>query len=241
MIEKDEENNYTNRISDMESDERPRERLFRIGPGALSNYELIAILLRNGIPGENVIDQAKRLLSSHGGLSGLKKVSVTELSKQKGIGIAKASQVMAAVELGKRLSVMNDDNDRITIQCAENVYDFVCYEMSSFDHEELWVLNLDTRHRIIATDRLYRGSLNNSPVRVSEVFQKPIVRNAAAVILVHNHPSGDPKPSAADIAVTKSIQQAGNLLEIKMLDHIIIGTGKYCSILENENKFCEKT
>ncbi|MHC1770801.1 MAG: DNA repair protein RadC [Flexilinea sp.] len=241
MIEKDEENNYTNRISDMESDERPRERLFRIGPGALSNYELIAILLRNGIPGENVIDQAKRLLSSHGGLSGLKKVSVAELSKQKGIGIAKASQVMAAVELGKRLSVMNDDNDRITIQCAENVYDFVCYEMSSFDHEELWVLNLDTRHRIIATDRLYRGSLNNSPVRVSEVFQKPIVRNAAAVILVHNHPSGDPKPSAADIAVTKSIQQAGNLLEIKMLDHIIIGTGKYCSILENENKFCEKT
>ncbi len=237
MIESDEEKIYTNRISDMESAERPRERLFREGPAALSNYELIAILLRNGIQGENVIDQAKRLLSSHGGLTGLKKTSIAELSKQKGIGIAKAAQIMAAVELGKRLSVISDDNDRITIQCAENVYDFVYYEMSSFDHEELWVLNLDTRHRIIATDRLYRGSLNNSPVRISEVFQKPIVRNAAAIILVHNHPSGDPKPSAADITVTKSVQQAGKLLEIKMLDHIIIGSGKYCSILENETGF----
>ncbi len=232
MSDIDEEKPFTNRILDLEEAERPRERLARLGPDALSNYELIAILLRNGMQGENVIDQAKRLLSVHGGLSGLKRTSVIELSKQKGIGMAKATQVMAAVELGRRLSVLNDENEKIAFRSAEDVFDFVCYEMSSLTHEELWVLNLDTRNRHVATDKLYRGSLNSSPVRVAEVFQKPIARNAAAIILVHNHPSGDPKPSAADIAVTKNVQQAGNLLEIKMLDHIVVGTGGYQSILE---------
>ena len=180
---------YHNRISDMEINERPRERLVKIGPGSISNYELLAILLRTGTAGENVIDLSKRILNSYGGLRGLKKITFEELKNARGIGEAKAA------------------------------------------HEELWVLNVDTRHRLVAIDRLYKGSLNSSTVRISEVFRKPITRNVAAILLVHNHPSGDPKPSAADIAVTKSVQEAGNLLEITMLDHIIIGSGKYESIL----------
>ncbi len=228
-----EEKEFIHRIADMESDERPRERLQKNGAEALSNYELIAILLRTGMKKENVIDQAKRLLLSIGGLYGLKKVTLDELSQIRGIGLAKAAQICAAVELGRRFAVIHDENDRLMIQSAEDVYNIVYYEMSTFNHEELWILNLDTRHRLIATDRLYKGSLNNSPVRVSEVFQKPIIRNAAAIILVHNHPSGDPKPSSADIVVTKSVQQAGSLLEIKMLDHIIIGGKKYYSILKD--------
>lgn len=226
-------NNFIHRIADMESDERPRERMQKNGAEALSNYELIAILLRTGMKNENVIDQAKRMLLTIGGLYGLKKVSLDELSHIRGIGLAKAAQICAAVELGRRFSVIHDENDKLMIQSAEDVYNIVYYEMSTFNHEELWILNLDTRHRLIATDRLYKGSLNNSPVRISEIFQKPIIRNAAAIIMVHNHPSGDPKPSSADIVVTKSVQQAGSLLEIKMLDHIIIGSKKYYSILKD--------
>ncbi len=222
---------YHNRISDMEINERPRERLVKVGPGSISNYELLAILLRTGTAGENVIDLSKRILNSYGGLGGLKKITFEELKNARGIGEAKATQVLAAVELGKRLAGLQEENDRLIINSSQDVFDLVSYEMSAFDHEELWVLNVDTRHRLVAIDRLYKGSLNSSTVRISEVFRKPITRNVAAILLVHNHPSGDPKPSAADIAVTKSVQEAGNLLEITMLDHIIIGSGKYESIL----------
>lgn len=227
------ENNipYTNRISDMEINERPRERLIQVGAKAISNSELLAILLRIGVSGVNVIDLANGILNKYGGLRGIKKASYEELSAEKGVGPAKAAQILAAVELGRRLASLVDENDRITIHTSTDVYEMVRYEMESFDHEELWVINLDTRHRVLVTDKLYKGSLNSSPIRIAEIFRKPVSRNAAAIILVHNHPSGDPKPSAADIAVTRSILDAGKLMEIPMLDHLIIGHGKFESIL----------
>jgi DNA repair protein RadC len=218
---------YQNRIQDLEQSERPRERLLHVGPDALANYELLAILLRVGLKGVSAIDLAKHLLAKFGGLNGLRRVSFDQLKQTKGVGAAKAAQILAAIELGRRFSLLQDDQERILIKSSEDVYEFVRYEMAAFDHEELWVVNLDMRHRVLAIDKLYKGSLNSSPVRVAEVFQKPISRNTAAIILVHNHP----KPSTADIAVTRSVLDAGKLLEIPMLDHLIIGHNGYESIV----------
>lgn len=226
------ENTYQNRILDLEVNERPRERLESAGATALSNYELLAILLRVGIKGMSAIELAKQLLSQLGGLHGLRKTSFEQLKNTKGVGAAKAAQILAAVELGRRFSLIQEDQERLLINSPQDVYDLVNYEMSAFDHEELWVLNLDTRHRLVAVDRLYKGSLNTSTVRIAEIFQKPLTRNAAAIILVHNHPSGQSQPSAADIAVTRSAKDAGALLEMPLLDHIIIGRGNFQSVIE---------
>lgn len=220
-----------NRISDLETNERPRERLMLSGSGALSNAELIGILIRVGICGSNAVDLANRLLIKYGGLRGLKKASFEQLKNEKGIGKAKAAQIIAAIELGKRLSELQAGGETVLITSAEDVFQYCQYEMSALDHEELWVLNLDTKHRLIASDRLYKGSLNTSTIRIAEIFRNPILRNSAAIVLVHNHPSGDPKPSPADIAVTKGVREAGDLFEIRLLDHVIIGAGVYQSIL----------
>ncbi len=230
MAENSKSTEAQNRIFDMISEDRPRERLLALGPQSLKDSELLAILLRTGLKGENVIDLSEKILREVGYLKGLKKVNIEQLSSIKGIGKAKACQVMAAIELGRRFSKIYEKDESQIITNANDVYEIVHYEMEDLDHEELWVINLNTRHNIIAIDKLYRGSINSSPVRVAEVFHMPIARSTLGIILVHNHPSGDPKPSAADIAITKNIFEAGKLLEIEMMDHIIIGKGKYISL-----------
>jgi DNA repair protein RadC len=225
------EENARYRIADIDASERPRERLARLGPQALSQAELLAILLRTGVPGENAVQVGERLLREFGGLAGLHQAAFDEVCNQHGIGAAKACQLKAAIELGRRL-VTEAPEERPAVHKPEDAASLVSYEMSALEHEELRVLLLDTRNRVLAIETLYRGSVNSSQVRVGELFRAAIRRNAPAIIVVHNHPSGDPTPSPDDVALTRGVVQAGKLLDIDVLDHLVIGHGRFVSLKE---------
>jgi DNA repair protein RadC len=219
------------RILDMNEEERPRERLARLGAQSLSTAELLAILLRTGVPGENVIEVAQRLLKDFGGLAGLHRASLDELNHQHGLGLAKSAQLKAAMELANRLR-LEAPEEKPGIHSPHDAFVLVQFEMSALEQEELRVLLLDTRNRVIKIDTVYRGSINQSPVRVAELFKSAIRSNSAAIIVVHNHPSGDPTPSPEDVNVTRQIIQAGKLLDISVLDHLVIGFNQFVSLKE---------
>ena len=219
------------RIADLHESDRPRERLETLGPQALTNAELIAILLRVGVSGENAVDVGQRLLTKFGGLSGLHRAPFDELLKQHGVGEAKASQIKAAIELGRRLTVESPE-ERPSINSPADAAALVQYEMSALDQEHLRVMLLDRRNRVLEIVEVYKGSVNSSQVRVGEVFKEAVRKNASAIIVVHNHPSGDPTPSPDDVAVTRAIVQAGKLLDIDVLDHLVVGQGKWTSLKE---------
>jgi DNA repair protein RadC len=219
------------RISDLHKDERPRERLAAQGPEALSKAELIAILLRVGVPGENAVQVGQRLLDCFGGLAGLHRAPIEELMNQHGVGPAKAAQLKAAIELGRRLTAEVPE-ERPIINSPEDAAGLVRYEMSALEDEHLRVLLLDTRNHVLDIKEVYHGSVNSSQVRIGEVFKAAIRRNAAAVVIVHNHPSGDPTPSPDDVAVTRACVQAGKLLDVEVLDHLVIGQNRFVSMKE---------
>lgn len=217
------------RIKDLNHNERPRERLASMGAQVLSTAELLAILLRVGVEGENAIQVGQRLLHDFNGLPGLQKASYSEICAQHGIGAAKAAQIKAAIDLGRRLSAQTNE-DRPIIHSPEDAADLVQYEMSSLEQEQLRVILLNTRNHVLAIKTIYQGSLNSSQVRIGELFRPAIRENSAAVIVIHNHPSGDPSPSPDDVAITKAIIKAGKLLDIQVLDHLIIGQGRFISL-----------
>lgn len=218
-------------IKDMSAEERPRERLARLGPQSLTTAELLAILLRVGMVGESAVQVGQRLLHTFGGISGIHRASFEELSNQKGVRLAKAAQIKAALELGRRL-VLEAPEERPAIHGPAEAAELVQYEMGALEQEELRVLLLDTRNRVQQIETVYRGSVNSSQVRVAEIFKAAIRRNASNLIVIHNHPSGDPTPSPDDVAITRLILQAGELLDIKLLDHIIVGSGRFVSLKE---------
>jgi DNA repair protein RadC len=217
------------RITDLATSERPRERLAQLGAKALSSAELVAILLRSGIAGQNVLQLSRELITELGGLGGLHRASYEELCARKGIGPAKAAQLKAATELGRRMSVPTPE-ERPTIQSPEEAAGLLLYEMGALEQEHLRVLLLDTRNRLMRTVEVYQGSLNASLVRVGEVLRDAVRSNAAAVIIAHNHPSGDPTPSPEDVALTRAVAEAGDLLDIEVLDHLVIGKGRFVSM-----------
>jgi DNA repair protein RadC len=219
------------RIRDLAEDERPRERLEHLGAQSLSSAELLAILLRVGVPGESAVQLGQRLLQTFGGLSGLHRASFADLCSQHGLGEAKASQIMAAIELGRRLT-LEAPEERPTVHGPGDAAGLVLYEMSALEQEELRIILLDIRNRVLEIVTIYRGSLTSSQVRVGELFKHPIRRNAASLIVIHNHPSGDPTPSPDDVALTRAILQAGKLLDIEVLDHLVIGAGRFVSLKE---------
>jgi DNA repair protein RadC len=217
------------RITELANSDRPRERLAALGPEVISNAELIAILLRSGIAGKNAVQMAQEILLQHGGLEGLHKISYEELCNMRGIGPAKAAQLKAAIELGRRLSLGNA-SDQPVINSPEDAAALVLYEMGALESEHLRVMILDTRNKLIKISEVYRGSLNSSFIRIGEIFRDAIRTNAASIIVVHNHPSGDPTPSPEDVAVTREIVDAGKLLDLEVLDHIIIGKNRFVSL-----------
>ena len=219
------------RISEMAVSERPRERLAQLGPEALSTAELIAILLRVGVRGENAVQVGRRLLQTFGGISGLHRASFDEVRAQHGIGAAKSAQLKAAIELGRRLT-LESSGERPAIHSPADAAALVQYEMSALEQEELRVMLLNTRNRVQDIIQVYRGSLNSSQVRVGELFKPAVRRNAAAILVVHNHPSGDPTPSPDDVALTRAVVEAGQLLDIEVLDHLVIGRGRWVSLKE---------
>ncbi len=219
------------RITDLSEEERPRERLAKSGAAALSKAELLAILLRVGVKGMNSVQLGQFILDEMGGLAGIQRASLDELCHLHGLGIAKAAQIKAAIELGSRL-VREQANQNGPISSPQSAADLVQLEMQELNHEQLRVILLDTRNRMITIETVYVGSLNQSLVRVGELFRTAIQKSAASLILVHNHPSGDPTPSPEDVALTRSVVQAGKLLDIDVLDHLVIGYGKFVSMKE---------
>lgn len=228
------ENNQTRptyRITDLHDDDRPRERLRDLGPQVLSNAELIAILLRVGVPGENAVQVGQRLLQKFGGIAGIHRAPFNELIHQHGIGEAKAAQIKAAIELGRRLTVESPE-ERATINSPADAANLIQYEMQALEQEHLKVILLDRRNRVQEIVDLYRGSVSSSQIRVGEVFREAVRKNSSAIIVAHNHPSGDPTPSPDDVAVTRAILQAGKLLDVDVLDHLVIGQGRWVSLKE---------
>jgi len=202
-----------------------------IGPEGLSKAELLAILLRVGIEGENAVQLGERILQELGGLQGIQRASFAEVCAVRGLGPAKAAQLKAAIELGRRLSLESPEL-KDAINSPGDAAELVRYEMQTLLQEELRVILLDTRNRKIDVKKVYTGSLNSSMVRVGELFREAIQRSAASIILVHNHPSGDPSPSPEDTVLTRSVVQAGKLLDIEVLDHLVIGQGSFVSMKE---------
>lgn len=218
-------------VREMPNDERPRERLERYGASTLQNSELLAILLRTGLPGENVIDLSTRLLRDFGGLAGLVSADLAELTKAHGLGPAKATQLKAALEIANRLAALGPEQ-RPQIREPGDVARLLMLEMAYLAQEQLRVLCLDTKHHVIAQHTVYQGTINSSAVRAAEVFRPAITRACLSIIVVHNHPSGDPAPSPEDVRTTQQLREAGALLDIELLDHIIIGRHQHVSLKE---------
>ena len=222
---------YHVRIREMPASERPRERLRDYGPGSLNNAELLAIILRVGTAAENVVHLAERLLATFGGLPGLRRATFSELRNEHGLGEAKAAQLQAALELGKRLLAAQPE-ERATVRSPQDVANLLRGEMALLEQEHLRVVLLNTRNQVMGVQEIYKGSVNAAQVRVGEVLRPAVRENCPALVVVHNHPSGDPTPSPQDIAVTKELVEAGKLLDIEVLDHIIIGQGGHVSMKE---------
>jgi DNA repair protein RadC len=222
---------YSPTIKELPSSERPRERLLHYGANALSNAELLAIILRTGIQDENAVRVGQRLLSTYDNLAGLVRASTSELIDEKGLGPAKVAQIKAALELGRRM-LLESPEERPQIRSPADAANLVMSEMSFLEQEHLRVMLLDTKNRVLNTETVYIGSLNTSLIRVGELFREAIRANCAALIVLHNHPSGDPTPSPEDVAVTKQIVQAGKLLDVDVLDHLIIGRQRFVSLKE---------
>ncbi len=224
------------RITDLQLSERPRERLEKQGASALSQAELLAILIRVGVRGENALEVAQRILDRFKGLRGLQSASFLELSRERGIGKAKAARIQAAIELGNRLSIERP-NERVIINSPEEAANLIRYEMAGLDHEEIWTMLLDTRNKLIEVKHIYIGSLNSAFARTAEIFKPAILVNAAGIILAHNHPSGESNPSPEDIAMTRNLVQAGWMLDIDLVDHIVIAADEFTSLKERHLGF----
>ncbi|MCL6478526.1 MAG: DNA repair protein RadC [Peptococcaceae bacterium] len=215
-------------MKDMPADQRPRERLIREGPRVLSDSELMAILLRTGSADKTAVDLATEVLIRFSGLKNLVQAGTEELSAIKGIGPAKAAQLKAAFELGRRVA-STSESDRPVIKGPEDAALMVMEEMRHLDREHFCVLLLNTKHQVLARETISIGTLNSSLVHPRELFRAAIKRSASAVILVHNHPSGDPAPSREDREITQRLKHAGSIIGIEVLDHIIIGDNKFIS------------
>jgi DNA repair protein RadC len=209
------------KIREMSESERPREKLAAQGARALNDAELIAILLRTGVPGANAVEVARQLLEKYGSLTGLSRCSVDELSKIKGVKFTKAVQLVAAFGLGDRLA--REKWVKQKIDSPELANELVGPEMRRLRKESLRVILLDTRYHLIRVEEISLGSINESIAHPRDVFRPALISSAHAVIVVHNHPSGDASPSQTDHSLTRRLAEAAELLQIKLLDHIIIG------------------
>ena len=217
------------KIKELLPDSRPREKCLKHGPEFLSDAELFAILLRTGYAGENVIDMSNRLISKYG-LDKLFECSLKELQQIKGIGLAKAMQILSIAEIGKRRVLSEKSLEKIN--CAENVFNLFHEKLKDKKEEHFYIIMLNTQNYIIREQLISKGILDASIIHPREIFKPAIKNSASKIILIHNHPSGDPTPSEEDLEITKTLMKNGEDLGIKVLDHIIIGNGKFWSWIE---------
>ncbi len=216
-------------IRDLPATERPRERLRDAGSQALSNAELLAIMLRVGSASESALSQATRLLGRFGGLPGIWRASFTELCNEKGLGEAKTAQLKAALELGMRLA-RSEPGARPVVRSPEDLAELMQAEMSLFDQEHVRVALLDARNRVMSTPTIYIGSPHTTQVRIADLLSDAVRDKSTSIVLIHNHPSGDPTPSSADGMMTRQLFDAAKLMDVALLDHLVIGGGRYVSM-----------
>lgn len=222
----------TLRIDDLPSSDRPRERMATEGVQALTNGELLAILLNSGTTEMSAIDLGNHILNELGGFSGIHREDLSRLLEIKGVGLAKASRIKAAVEVGRRLA-----NERletgVQLKTPEDIAELVGHEMRGMQQEELWVLMVNSRNKYLGRHELYKGSQDATTVRVGEIFKEAVRRNVYGIVLAHNHPSGNPGESPEDVNLTRAVIQAGKVLDIRLLDHVIIAGTAHNSIRRN--------
>ena len=220
------------RITEWPAGERPRERLLEEGCGALSDAELLALVLRtSGVPGITSVERARQLLAELGGIGALHRTTAAELGKQRGLGLASAAAVLAALELGRRAACLRTDRGGV-FRTSADVYAHFRGRLAPLRTEAFHVLLLDAQHRKLREVRISEGSLTASIVHPREVFVPAVRDSAAAMILVHNHPSGDPTPSSEDVELTRRLRQAGDVLGIRVLDHVIVATDGHFSFVD---------
>ena len=224
-------------IRDWAGDERPRERLLEHGAETLSDPELIAIVLRSGLPGENVVDMARTLIENFGGLDGIMRAGPKALQRARGLGPAKAAQLAAAIELGKRAQGLAPA-DRPDLRTPERIFALLGPRLMGARREDLYCLALDTKGRLLGgTNPVITGTANSIALRPAVLFREAIILDAPSVVLVHNHPSGDPRPSPQDVATTRTFVAAGKLLDITVEDHVVIGTNNWVSMKREKMGF----
>ncbi len=216
---------------DLPKNERPRERLLRYGPEALSNAELLAVILRTGCKSENIITLSNRILKDGNGLNGLLNMDAEECMKIKGIGKAKASQILALAEISRRFKAYKS-GEEYKITSPRDVANLLMEDMRYLKKEYLKIIMLNVKNIVLGVKDVSVGSLNSSIVHPREIFTEAIKKHSASIILCHNHPSGDPSPSGEDINVTRRIKECSKILGIDFLDHIVIGNGTYISLKE---------
>ncbi|MDW7972510.1 MAG: DNA repair protein RadC, partial [Thermodesulfovibrio sp.] len=217
-------------LKEWPDDEKPRERLIRYGVENLSDAQLLAIILRTGSNKKSVIDTAVELIQSFGGLRGLSEASVGELRKFKGLGIAKIAQIKASFELGRR--ALSEKGAQKFFNSADTVYKYYYPKLKGLKKEIFITVLLDTKLKLIKEVKVSEGILNQSLIHPREVFKEAVRESAYAIILLHNHPSGDPTPSEQDMDITRKLKEASEILDIPILDHVIIGDGSYFSMKE---------
>lgn len=222
-------NNF--KIQDLPTNEKPREKLLRYGAENLSNSELLALILRTGIKGEDVLALSNRILSICNGLNGILEKDAKEFLKINGIGEAKATQLIALAELSKRFKTFKS-GEELKIISPKSVAEYMMEDMRYLKKEYLRLIMLNTKNVVISIKNISIGSLNSSIVHPREVFVEAIKNSSASIIICHNHPSGDPTPSREDINITNRLRECGNIIGIELLDHIIIGNGIYVSFKE---------
>lgn len=217
------------RISEMESSQRPRERLLEFGPRVLSDAELIAVLLRTGRPGHGVVVTAQELLAEAGGVAGVSRMCVAALVRRPGIGPAKAATLLAALELGSRLAGAELRRGE-RLDRPEGAAAYLACRLKSERREVFGMLSLDARHRLLGSHRLTAGTRTQAPVDTAEVFRRALLDDAAGLVLFHNHPSGDLDPSRDDLALTRRLVRAGNTMGVTVLDHLIVAGSRWLSL-----------
>jgi DNA repair protein RadC len=227
-------------IRELPAAERPRERLALRGPGGLTTAELIALLWGSGTRGRSAADIATEALTVHDGLAGLARATELELATLQGVGSVKSAQLVAAFEIGRRL-MADWPTGRWSIRGPGDVADRLILQMGRLEREELRVVILDTKNHVLRVPTVYQGNVSSSLVRVGELYRDAVRLNAASVILVHNHPSGDPTPSPDDLHLTAEAIAAGRLLDIALLDHLVIGHDAYTSLRDRGVVFDRST
>jgi len=210
-------------------EDRPRERLITYGASTLTTSELLALILNTGVRGESVVSMSQRLLREFHSLTGLLRADLVQITEVRGIGPAGAAKIKAALEIGRRLAVAGD-LERPKIGSPEDIFQIVGIEMMALEQEQLRVVLLNTKNQVLSVKTVYQGSANQANVRIGELFRDAVRHTAVGIVLVHNHPSGDPTPSSADVSLTSEVIRAGKLLDIDVLDHVVVGHGTYVSL-----------